>query len=85
MSSVKDLQAQVEELKKQLEVEKQKKTTKISFKVSPKGAVSVYGLQRFPVTLYKSQWRLLLEQHNGNNSGGAKSTRGKGPCVSNKL
>jgi hypothetical protein len=64
MSSMKDLQAQVEELKKQLEVEKQKKTAKISFKVSPKGAVSVYGLQRFPVTLYKSQWRLLLEQHN---------------------
>jgi hypothetical protein len=32
----------------------------ISFKVSEKGAVSVYGLGRFPVTLYKEQWERLL-------------------------
>lgn len=36
--------------------------TKISFKVSPKGAVSVYGLGRFPVTLYGEQWTRLMEQ-----------------------
>lgn len=30
-------------------------------KVSEKGAVSVYGLGRFPVTLYKEQWRKLLD------------------------
>ena len=30
------------------------------FKVSQKGAVSVYGLGRFPVTLYKEQWTRLL-------------------------
>jgi hypothetical protein len=30
-------------------------------KVSPKGALSVYGLGRFPVTLYKEQWRTLLD------------------------
>jgi len=32
----------------------------ISFKVSEKGAVSVYGLGRFPVTLYQEQWAKLL-------------------------
>jgi hypothetical protein len=31
-----------------------------SFKVSEKGAVSVYGLDRFPVTLYLQQWEALL-------------------------
>jgi len=40
------------------------KTTKasggISFRVSEKGCVSVYGLGRFPVTLYKKQWAKLL-------------------------
>jgi hypothetical protein len=33
----------------------------ISLKVSEKGAVSVYGMGRFPVTLYKEQWLKLLE------------------------
>ncbi len=33
----------------------------LSLKVSEKGALSVYGLGRFPVTLYKEQWRKLLE------------------------
>lgn len=32
----------------------------ITFKVSEKRAVSVYGLQRMPVTLYKAQWKRLL-------------------------
>jgi hypothetical protein len=32
----------------------------ISFKVSEKGGVSVYGLGRFPVTLYLEQWEMLL-------------------------
>jgi hypothetical protein len=34
----------------------------IKLKVSEKGALSVYGLGRFPVTLYKEQWKRLLEQ-----------------------
>ncbi len=34
----------------------------INFKVSEKGAVSVYGLGRFPVTLYYEQWVRLLDQ-----------------------
>lgn len=33
----------------------------ISLKVSEKGGVSVYGLGRFPVTLYKEQWTKLLD------------------------
>lgn len=36
------------------------KTGELTFKVSEKGAVSVYGLGRFPVTLYKEQWTRLL-------------------------
>lgn len=38
----------------------QKSIGGISFKVSAKGAVSVYGLGRFPVTLYKEQWERVL-------------------------
>jgi hypothetical protein len=34
---------------------------KLTFRVSPKGGLSVYGLGRFPVTLYKEQWTRLLE------------------------
>ena len=34
---------------------------KIYFKVSGKGAVSLYGLQKFPVTLYKTQWEQILD------------------------
>jgi hypothetical protein len=34
----------------------------LSFRVSQKGAVSVYGLGRFPVTLYQEQWEKLLAQ-----------------------
>jgi hypothetical protein len=36
----------------------------ISFKVSEKGAVSVYGLGRFPVTLYVAQWERLVSRLN---------------------
>lgn len=34
---------------------------KLTAKVSPKGAVSLYGLQRFPVTLYANQWGRLFK------------------------
>ncbi len=36
----------------------------LSLKVSEKGAVSVYGLGRFPVTLYSTQWTRLIEEIN---------------------
>jgi hypothetical protein len=52
----------IEELKAELEKMKAQKvkTGELSFKVSEKGAVSVYGLGRFPVTLYQEQWVRLL-------------------------
>ena len=40
----------------------QRKGFGVNFKVSAKGAVSVYGLGRFPVTLYREQWVRLLER-----------------------
>jgi hypothetical protein len=53
-----------EELKARLaELEKQtagKRSGNLEFRVSEKGAVSVYGLGRFPVTLYYEQWTRLL-------------------------
>jgi hypothetical protein len=54
-----------EELKARLaELEKQgpKRTGSLEFRVSEKGGVSVYGLGRFPVTLYFEQWTRLLDQ-----------------------
>jgi hypothetical protein len=38
----------------------QRKPGQLRLKVSEKGALSVYGLGRFPVTLYKEQWGRLL-------------------------
>ena len=63
MSTPEELQAEIQRLKD--ENEKLKKPNArgvISLKVSEKGAVSVYGLGRFPVTLYKEQWVKLLER-----------------------
>ncbi len=54
-----------EELKARLaELEKSggRRTGSLEFRVSEKGGVSVYGLGRFPVTLYYEQWIRLLEQ-----------------------
>jgi hypothetical protein len=48
-----------------MRTEKEKIMTNLSVKVSAKGAVSVYGLQRFPVTLYASQWEALLDKADG--------------------
>lgn len=59
-----DLQKEIERLKQENEKLKQdkKKSKDIFFKVSQKGAVSAYGLGRFPVTLYQEQWIKLLEK-----------------------
>ena len=56
-----DLQAELERLKAENEALKAKTTRATSIRVSEKGGVSVYGLGRFPVTLYKEQWLKLLE------------------------
>jgi hypothetical protein len=55
-----EMQAEIERLKAENEALKTPTRGQISLKVSEKGAVSVYGLGRFPVTLYKEQWAKLL-------------------------
>jgi len=55
------LQAEVERLKAENAALKARTTRGVSIKVSEKGGVSVYGLGRFPVTLYKEQWTKLLD------------------------
>jgi hypothetical protein len=52
------LETENKALKDQIE---QRKPGQLRLKVSEKGALSVYGLGRFPVTLYKEQWRRLLD------------------------
>lgn len=55
-----DLQAELARLRAENESLKQRRSNAVSMKVSEKGAVSVYGLGRFPVTLYQEQWQKLL-------------------------
>ena len=58
--SEEDLKAELERLKAENEKLKSQRSRSVSLKVSEKGGVSVYGLGRFPVTLYKEQWAKLL-------------------------
>lgn len=55
-----DLRAELERLKAENEALKSQGGRSAGLKVSEKGGVSVYGLGRFPVTLYKEQWLKLL-------------------------
>jgi hypothetical protein len=61
MSDQVTLQAEVERLKAENAALKARSGRGVSLKVSEKGGVSVYGLGRFPVTLYKEQWAKLLD------------------------
>jgi hypothetical protein len=56
-----DLKAELERLKTENERLKSQRARGVTFKVSEKGGVSIYGLGRFPVTLYKEQWTRLLD------------------------
>ena len=56
-----DLRAELERLRAENQALKQTSAKGISLKVSEKGGLSVYGLGRFPITLYKEQWSRLLD------------------------
>ena len=55
-----ELKAELERLRNENAALKKGASSEIRMKVSEKGAVSVYGMGRFPVTLYKEQWTKLL-------------------------
>lgn len=63
MASDEELKAELERLRAENERLKSQ-GGRSTMKVSEKGALSVYGLGRFPVTLYKEQWLRLLEMAN---------------------
>ena len=58
--SEEDLKAELARLKEENERLMARAVRGTSLKVSEKGALSAYGLGRFPVTLYKEQWQKLL-------------------------
>jgi hypothetical protein len=55
------LQAELERLRAENAALKKTSSKGISMKVSEKGGLSIYGLGRFPITLYKEQWTKLLD------------------------
>ena len=58
--SEEEMKAELERLRAENAKLKSKDSTGLSLKVSEKGAVSLYGMGRFPVTLYKGQWLRIL-------------------------
>jgi hypothetical protein len=56
-----ELKVELERLRNENAALKKGASTGIRLKVSEKGAVSIYGMGRFPVTLYKEQWLKLLQ------------------------
>ena len=60
-TSDEDLKAELERLRNENAALKKGGVSGIRMKVSEKGAVSIYGMGRFPVTLYKEQWLKLLD------------------------
>jgi hypothetical protein len=55
------LKAELERLRQENAALKKGSSSSLRMKVSEKGALSIYGMGRFPVTLYKEQWLKLLE------------------------
>ncbi len=61
MTTEAELRAELERVKAENEALKARGSKGVSMKVSEKGAVSIYGMGRFPVTLYQEQWLKLLD------------------------
>jgi hypothetical protein len=61
MAENEDLKSELERLRAENEALKKSSAKGLSLKISEKGGLSVYGLGRFPVTLYKEQWLRLLD------------------------
>ena len=61
MSNEEQMKAELERLRAENDALKKTSSKGLSLKVSEKGALSVYGMGRFPVTLYKEQWLKLLD------------------------
>jgi len=57
-----DLKAELNRLRNENAALKKGLAGGLRMKVSEKGAVSIYGLGRFPVTLYREQWVKLMDQ-----------------------
>jgi hypothetical protein len=55
-----EMQAELERLRAENEGLKARKTQEIRLQVSQKGAVSLYGIRRFPVTFYADEWDIIL-------------------------
>ena len=60
MATEEEMKAEIERLRAENESLKKPARGQLSLKVSEKGALSVYGMGRFPVTLYREQWEKLL-------------------------
>jgi hypothetical protein len=59
--SEEELKAELERLRNENAALKKGAATGITMKVSEKGGLSVYGMGRFPITLYKEQWLKLMD------------------------
>jgi hypothetical protein len=61
MTDPNQMEAELQRLRAENEALKKGKEKGLSLKIGEKGGLSVYGLGRFPVTLYKEQWLRLLD------------------------
>jgi hypothetical protein len=61
MNNQEDMKSELERLRAENLALKKTSAKGLSMKVSEKGGLSIYGLGRFPVTLYKEQWNKLLD------------------------
>jgi hypothetical protein len=59
-----ELKAELDRLRNENAALKKGASSSVRMKVSQKGAISIYGMGRFPVTLYKEQWLRLLDMSN---------------------